>query len=307
MAQKELKRVEGKKFFNYKRRFGDRNDGWRVRSNDPFFGVIPHIMKTRLDSMVFFEDNIEVDVLESFVRKLRRETEMTDLSALMVVMTACLRAMSMYPKVNRFVCGRKVFARNYLSISLVIKKELSTKGEECTVTPRFDPDATIYDVWKIMHQEIISNKGENTDNATVAFAKIINAVPNFMIRIIVGLVKLLDNWGFLPQKLIEILPFHTSFFITDIGSVGINSVYHHLYEFGTCSVFLSVGKKEKKLVLNGDGTVSEKKFINYRFVIDERIADGYYYARVMKAFRKLMKNPEVLLEKPETVIEDDLK
>lgn len=307
MAQKEIKRVKNKKFFNYKRRFGDRNDGWRVRSDDPFFGVIPHIMKTRLDSMVFFEEDIDVEVIENFTRKLRRETEMTDLSVLMVVMTACIRAMALHPKVNRFVCGRKIFARNYLSISLVIKKALSLKGQESTVTPRFDPDATVYDVWNTMHQLIYENKGTETDNSTVKLAKLLNSVPNFVIRLIVGLVKTIDYFGFLPSAFIKILPFHTSFFITDIGSVGIKSVYHHLYEFGTCSVFLSIGKKEKRIVIDNDGNVQEKKYINYRFVIDERIADGYYYAMVMKTFRRLMKNPELLLEKPEKIVEDDLK
>ncbi|MDR1564759.1 MAG: hypothetical protein LBS74_07360, partial [Oscillospiraceae bacterium] len=291
MSKKEIKKIEGKKFFNYKRRFGDRNDGWRVRSHDPFFGIIPHLMHTRLDSMVFFEEKIDLEDLEAFVRQQRKDSDMTDLSIVMVIMSACLRAMAQYPKANRFIAGRKIFARNYLSIAMVIKKELTKDSTETTICPRFDPDASLHDVWETIHKAIDASKKVEDSNSTEKFAAIVNRLPVPLIQFFIFLIKAFDYCGLLPKALIKIIPFHTSYFITDIGSTGIGSVYHHLYEFGTCSVFLSMGKKEKYLALDGDGKPVERKFVNLRFVVDERVTDGFYYASVMKYLRKLLKNP----------------
>lgn len=119
-----------------------------------------------------------------------------------------------------------------------------------------------------------------------------------------SLVRHLDNLGFLPKAVNKASPFHSSIFITDIGSLGIKPVYHHLYEFGTCSVFLSLGKKERQPYFVS-GELVEKKVVGIRFVTDERICDGYYYASAIKMFKYYLKHPE-LLELPPEKIEEDL-
>ena len=287
-----------------KRRFGDRYDGYKVRAVDPFFVLIPHIMHQRNDSMVFFEEEVEVTELEKFVRRMRRESGLKNLNMLGVMMAAAVRMISQKPMVNRFVSGRKIYARNNITLSLSVKKEMSEEGEETVVKPEFEPTDTLYDVWKKLNRCVDDNKGEDKSNNTDLIAKIIGCLPGFLIKFVVFTVRSLDQIGKMPKFIHEFSPFHTSAYVTDIGSVGIDSVYHHLYNFGTCSFFLSIGRKRTVHKVGSDGSVSTHRMMTLRFVVDERICDGYYFGTIIRSFRKLLRNPEELLTPPSEVYRD---
>jgi len=304
---KPLKRVKGKEFFNYKKRRGDRKDGWRVKSyKDPYFQIMPHIMPMRCDAQVFFEDILETEALDKFVKTVRRDEslEMPELSRLAVVMAACVRAFSRYPKINRFVAGRKVYARNYFSISLTLKKSLHIEGEEETIKPNFNPDATLKDVYDSLVTMLSSAK--EVDNNTAAFVDKLTNLPQWLIRLVFRWINYADARKGLPKFLFNLSPFHTSIYITDIGSTGIGSVYHHIYNLGTTSAFISIGRREKKLVLDENGQPKYVNTIKFCYVIDERICDGFYYAKAVRYITHLLKHPEELLERPETITEDPL-
>ncbi len=304
------KRIPGKKFFNYKKKHGDRKDGWRVHSSDPIFYLIPHIMRTRLDSMVFFEERVDIESLDKFVRQTRRNNNMPQLARVIVFMAAFVRAFSQYPKLNRFVIGGKIYARNSFEISMTIKREMTIESPEETIKVSFDPDFTLQQVYDAVMNEINKVKGSKeetgTTNDTGAVAGIVSALPNCLIRGLVGHLRRKDNRKGVYKLIKEVSPFHTSVFITDIGSVGIGSVYHHLYEFGTCSIFAGVGKKEKMFVREDDGEIRDHQSINLRFTVDERIGDGYYYGKAIRYITHLLKHPEELLTPPESIIEDPL-
>ncbi len=305
--RKELKRVQGKQFFNYKRRLGDRKDGWRIHPyKDPYFQIIPHIMPQRCDSQVFLEEVIETEALDSFVRRIRldKDMDMPELSRLAVVMAACVRAFSRYPKTNRFVAGNKVYARNYFSISLTLKKSLDIEGEEETIKPKFNPDATLKEVYDLLTESLSSAK--TTDNETAGFVDYLSNLPQWLIKLIIWWANTCDNGRGLPAWLCDLSPFHTSTYITDIGSTGIGSVFHHIYNFGTTSAFLSMGKREKKLVLDKDGQPKYVNTIKFCYTIDERICDGFYYAKSSRYVCYLLKHPEELLERPTVINEDPL-
>lgn len=304
------KRIPGKKFYNYKNKRGDRKDGWRVHSNDPVFYLIPHLMRTRLDSMVFFEERVDIEELNRFVRQMRREGDMPQLSRVVVVMAAFVRAVSQYPHLNRFVVGGGIYARNSLRICMTIKREMTLEAPEETIKVAFDPDDTLKIVYDKVMGELSKVKGSldenDSTNDTGNIAGIVAALPNWLIRAVVNFLRRMDNRRGVPKLIDEVSPMHTSVFITDIGSVGIGSVYHHLYEFGTCSVFAGLGKIEKMLVRNDDGTVSNHESVNLRFTVDERIGDGYYYGKALRYIVQLLKHPDNLLTPPETVKEDEL-
>ena len=305
--RRKLKRVKDKKFFNYKRRRGDRTDGWRVHANDPIFDVIPHIMPQRCDSQVFFEEELDTTALDEFVRKTRRDAsmEMPELSRLTVVMAACVRAMAKYPKVNRFVAGRKIYARNYFSIALTIKQNMNIDAEEANLKLYFDPDYTLKQVYDIIMKQVGDSKNK-VDNATDGFVDKLTSIPQWAIRLFLSIVNSIDSRRGLPRWLYDLSPFHTSMYITDIGSTGIGSVYHHIYNFGTTSVFISIGRRDKKIVLDENGDPKNINIIKFCYVVDERICDGFYYAKAVRYINSLLKHPEKLLSPPETIIEDPL-
>ena len=144
------------------------------------------------------------------------------------------------------------------------------------------------------------NKGNDTD-LTI---RIVSALPGFLIKFVVWLLRSLDSVGLMPKFINRVSPFHSSAFVTNVGSIGLNPVYHHLYEFGTTSAFMAIGKKEVVNELQRDGTVLSKHVINMRFVLDERICDGYYFASAIKVFKHYVKHPELLLLPPEYISED---
>ena len=110
--------------------------------------------------------------------------------------------------------------------------------------------------------------------------------------------------GWLPLSLLEISPFHGSMILTDLGSLGIPPIYHHIYNFGTLPVFLAFGAKRRAVELDKEGKPVERKYIDYKVVTDERIVDGFYYATAFKYLKYYMKNPAALELPPEKVEED---
>lgn len=285
----------------YQRRFGDRYDGRLIRTIDAFNKIIPYIMTTRLDSQNLFEDKIEIDGLEEYIRNKRKDG--TKIGFLHIVIAAIVRTISQKPQINRFISGRKIYARNEILISLAIKKQMSEDGQETTIKMKFNPRDTIDDVVKKVIDAISENKKSELSNDTDRTADLFMKLPGFIIRFLVWLLKKLDNYGLMPRIINRVSPFHTSAFITDLGSLGIQPIYHHLYEFGTTSVFLAFGAKQKEKVVS-EGNNMERKYVTLKVVTDERIVDGFYYASSFKLLKKLIQNPEKLELPPEQVIED---
>lgn len=288
-----------------KKRFGDRYDGYRIRNIDPLFQIIPSVMRTRLDSMVFFDHELEITQLERFIRERRRD-DLPNLRMLHVFMAAMVRVMSQRPQLNRFIAGRNIYAHNDMRISLACKRELSLEGEETTIIPSFEPEDTLIDVVdkveNCIREEVYTAQADN--GATYAVARTLGAIPTFVKARFIDFVRALDKVGWMPRIINRASPFHASMFITDLGSCGIGPVFHHLYEFGTCSVFIAIGKKETRYELDANGQVQTKRYIGVKIVADERICDGYYYASSMRMLVRLIQHPERLLEPPEQVMVD---
>lgn len=288
-----------------KRKFGDRYDGYRVRHLDPLFEIIPSIMRTRTDAQVYFDYKLDITELEKFVRE-RRRSDMPDLRTLHVIMAALIRILSQMPRLNRFVTGKKVFARNCYSISIACKRAMSISVEETTITIEFEPEDTLYDVIEKVESAIRNDVLTENDNGTDKVAKTIGAIPTCIKSGFVKCIRGLDQLGFMPKAIHRASPFHASMFVTDLGSCGIGPIYHHLYEFGTCSQFVAIGKKETEYYIDYDGSTKSRRTIGMKIVGDERICDGYYYATAMKMLVRLIRRPEKLLAPPETVIMDNL-
>lgn len=287
----------------YRRRFGDRYDGRRLRSLDPFFKIIPYIMKNRMDSQIFFEEKVDITHTEAYIRK-RSKTSETRISMLHVFIAAIVRTLALRPALNRFIAGQKIFARNEILISLAIKKEMNIESTETTIKFKFDPTDTLEQVAEKIEKQIKENKDLEASNDTDKAARIIMLCPGFIVKFIVFVVRLLDYFGLMPKILNEVSPFHTSVFITDVGSLGISPVYHHLYDFGTTSIFVAFGTKRTEKVIDSNDNIVNKRFMTMRVVTDERIVDGHYFASAFKMYKTLIEHPERLESPPARVVSD---
>lgn len=284
-------------------KFGNRYDGRLLRSLDPFYTIIPFIMKERSDALVYFDDQIDINTTEAYIRQKKAEFR-KNISFLHIVIASIVRTLSQKPGLNRFIAGQRIYARNEILVSLSIKKELHEKGTETVVKMKFSPSDTLFDIAQKVNAAVIENKNENASNDTDKTAKLFMMCPRFLINFLIGFVKLLDYYGLMPKIINRVSPFHTSVFITDVGSLGIQPVYHHIYNFGTTSVFISFGKKQRTKYIDENNEIGDKRYIDLKVVADERIADGHYYATAFKLFKKLIQNPERLEVPPETVLED---
>ena len=282
---------------------GDRYDGWRLRNVDPMFSVAPFILKSRVDSQVLFEIKVPIDKIETFIRN--HKEDIPDLSIMHVVMASLIRLISQRPNLNRFVIWHKIFARNHVNFSIAIKRSMSDIGEETIIEPYFLPTDTIQKIVSKTNIELQNTLKASQDNSTDNLSKIFGFLPDFLLRSVVFLLSCLDKIGLMPKIFNHASPFHASFFLTNLGSIGIESIYHHLYEFGTCSMFVAMGKKTKENVIEKNGEIKTNKSILLKFVLDERICDGFYYARSMRMLENILSNPSDLLFPPKEVLIDE--
>ena len=187
---------------------------------------------------------------------------------------------------------------------MTIKKDMSTNGEETEIKLHLSPRDTAYDVYRKMNETITQAKSTPSDAGVDKTAFFMTLLPGVLLKFLVWVLKTTDYFGLIPKFLLEVSPFHGSVYFTSMGSLGISPVYHHLYDFGNLPIFGAFGCKRKALELQEDGSVVERKYIDFRFTLDERTVDGFYYAAFLKYFRRLFRRPEVLDTPPEEVAKD---
>ena len=274
--------------------FGFRSDGKKAKNIPPFFRVIPNIMMTRNDSQVYFKEDIVLNGMDAYISK--KMEEGIKISYMNIIFAAIVRIIAERPQLNRFAMNGCLYDRNELTVSLAIKKSLSDDGQETVLKMPFTGNENLLEIKEKMDSIIRLNKENTSENKTDRLANLLNLVPDFLLRFVIRFLVFADKHGFLIKPIIKASPFHTSVFLTNVGSLGIDSIYHHLYNFGTTSMFFAMGKKKKSYVYDDD-EIREEKCITLSFVGDERICDGYYFASSFKLLCKYLKNPELLEEK----------
>ncbi len=276
--------------------FGHRSDGKKIKKLTPIFKIMPCVMLDRVDSQVYFKQDIALKHLDEYID--RKAEEGIRLSYMNIIYAAIVRIIGERPRLNRFAMNGALYQRNKIYVSLVIKKSLTDDGVETPLKLKFNGDENIFEIKEKLDATIEKNKDVEAANKTDKLVSILSAIPSGLIRAIVKFLMFLDKHGIMPKKIIEASPFHTSVFLTNVGSLGIDSIYHHIYNFGTTSMFFSMGKKKKSYIYE-DEEFKEEKCITLAFVGDERICDGYYYASSFKLLLKYLKKPELLEENGE--------
>ena len=279
--------------------FGRRADGQRLSNIDPIIQFGPYVMVQRNDATNMLTEYIDYDPIAAYIRKRSKQDVKISFMALMIA--AYVRVVSQYPEINRFIMNSQVFARNQIVVSLTVVRNSKNKEnlDEALVKMKFKPDNTIDEVVRIIDEQLKDATDAAKDNGTVDFAaKLVHF--RILMKLIVKFARLTDRYGLLPGWLYDISPFHCSMYLTNIASIGLPSIYHHLYNFGNTSIFMALGKFERKLVATKDGPVL-KTVIPLGLTLDERICGGADYARCIGLFKKLLANPEQLEVRPESV------
>ncbi|MBR3586370.1 MAG: hypothetical protein IKO00_10140 [Oscillospiraceae bacterium] len=286
-----------------RRRMGDRKEGRLLRSLPGFAKFIPYIMPQRNDRYIHYEEAFEVTQLDRMLRKLRVDGY-KGIGILHFLIAAYIRGISRMPGINRFVVGRRIYARNNIEVVMTVKRALSIDATETTIKVVFEPTDTILDVYRKMNEKIDEIKSSEENNGTEDVADLIARLPRFLIRFALTVLRVMDYFGWIPQSLLNVSPFHGSMIITDLGSLRIGPIYHHIYNFGTLPAFIAFGAKRHAYELNRRGEMVDRKYVDCKFVLDEGIVDGHYWAQMLLAYRYMFEHPEILLSPPSKVVED---
>lgn len=288
---------------SYRRRSGDRREGRLLRSLPAFNKFIPYIMPQRNDAFLLYEESFEVTDVDKCLRA-ERVSGYKGIGFLHFMIAAYIRCISMLPGVNRFCVGRRIYARDNIEVVMTVKRSLSIDSSETTIKVCFEPTDTIFDVYRKMNEKIDEIKSDAGSNNTEEVAETLCRAPRFLLKFAILVLRILDYFGKVPQKLLDASPFHGSMIITDLGSLRIGPIYHHIYNFGTLPVFIAFGAKRHAYELDRHGDMVDKKYIDTKFVLDERICDGHYYSQFLQAMRYIFAHPEILEHSPTRVIED---
>ena len=285
--------------------WGDRSDGRKIRTLSPMAQITMYFQWERNICSNLFEESFEISHVERYIRQKRREG-LTDFGYTHVLLAAYVRGLCKFPQLNRFISGQQVFSRGEdIQYCMVVKKEMTLESPDTSIKVHLTRKDTAEDVYNKLNAAIEEvKKTQELDSGLENLIGYLNLIPGVVLKFVVWLLKFLDYFGLLPKFLLELSPFHGSLFFTSMGSLGIRPIYHHLYDFGNIPVFGAFGCKRRALEAQEDGSVVQKKYIDVKFVLDERIVDGYYYAAFFKHYRTLLRHPEVLDVPPEEIIND---
>ena len=271
--------------------FRDRSDGKRLRLS-AFNAILPYLMKGRNGSAVYFGRDIEVENAMRYVHRKNAETGSNRFSLFGILLAAGARTFFEKPDLNRFIMGKAAYQHRETSFSFVVKKRLSEDAAESIAKVRFEAADTVFEMMDRINEAIEFAKSEKkgADDLEIELA---NRIP-FGKAIMTGAFRLLDRLNVAPISMLRADPLYTSAFFANLGSIGLDAPFHHLYEWGTASLFVVLGRTFQKDVRLGDGSIARRTHIGLKATVDERISEGIYFAHAAALFQRYVLKPELL-------------
>ncbi len=275
------------------RKFGDRKDGTLLRDLDSMHFIVPLIYPNRCDNEAFISERIDLTNVNRFLEEKNKNDPEYKYNLFQIIVTAMLKAITLRPKMNRFIANKNTYQRNEVSASFVVKKMFSDTGAEALAFVHAKETDTLDTVHNEIYRQVSACRSEKADASTESM-DLFNKMPRWFSKFLVSIVRVLDRHGKVPASLIATDPYYSSIVLTNLGSIKLHSGYHHLTNWGTNSVFCAIGEKKPRPFYDENGNTEMRDSIDLGLTIDERIADGYYYSKTMRLIRKLLENPELL-------------
>ncbi len=279
------------------KKWGDRKDATWIRESDPMHTLMPYLLLGRTDNEALLNDDVDLTAVNEFLDKKNASDPEFKYTIFHVVLAAIAKTIWQRPAMNRFMQGNRLYQRNDISFSFVVKRKFSDKAEEALVIMKVDPDSEVpvlEQIYSRIKREVYKIRKENVQDDTTDFMALLTKLPRPLLKFVSRLLFWLENRGWLPSEIEKIDPYHSTCFVSNLGSIKMSASYHHLVDWGTNSFFVIIGEKKWKPVFKKDGTYEMKEMLPMGFTIDERIADGFYFANSVKILRYIMKHPEIL-------------
>ncbi len=277
-----------------------RPDGKKLKHLGVEYLVGAHVMKERTDAMNMITIDLPEAPMKEYLNRKRKEGKRY--SHLTLILAAMVRAFAEYPQLNRFVVNKRIYARNEISVGMVVLKGGKIDGASTISKMKFPPTGTIDEINDIINAYIATNREEGDINSTDKLANFLCSVPG-LLRVAVNFVKWLDKHNWCPKAIIEASPFHCSIILTDLASIKTNSIHHHIYNFGTTSISLAMGNL-REVPVRKKGEVVFERCLPLGIVTDDRIVSGNILGLAFRKFEKYLEHPDTLELPPEKVVSE---
>lgn len=276
-----------------KRRLGDRRDGRLMRDLDSLHFITAIIYPNRCDNEAYIGEKIDLTHINAYLEK--KNADQTDFPYTMfhVIVAALIKTITLRPKLNRFIVNRNFYQRNEVSAAFVVKKKFSDTAAEALAFVHATEESTLDTLHSDLFQQITACRSDRPDSSTDSM-DMLNRLPRFVGKAAVRILCWLDRHGLVPASMVETDPYYASVVLSNVGSIKLKSGYHHLTNWGTCSLFCLIGEKKLSPVFQPDGSYEMHETLELGITIDERLADGYYYAKSIKLLKYLLQHPELL-------------
>lgn len=281
--------------------FGRRPDGKRTANIEPIVRITPYLMPMRCDAQVFLQHRLDYEHLARYIAEQNQKGERV--TFMQIIVASYVRSVAEHPEINRYILNKQFFSRTNCTVSFnILKDPNDAEAGETAVKIKFDLTDTLYDVRDRMNAVINVNRGVGTQNFVDKLASGVLSVPGLPTAL-VALIRLLDRYGLCPGALLDELPFHTGMYITNNASIGLHHVNHHIYNFGSTSMFVGMGSLERIAVVE-DGKPRMKRYLPIGITVDERVTSGAHFSGFFGSICRYFSHPELLEVPPEKVLFD---
>jgi hypothetical protein len=265
--------------------------------------IVPYLLRTRTGSTVFFPQRIEVDGLLEWLRTTNAGRPAEErVSLFHVFLTAIGRTLRLRPEMNRFVAGRRTYEHREISVSFVVKASMSEEAPDTEARLVLSGRESVDDMRRMVDALVSRERGPERD-ADDRLVDFFASWPRPLLEMVSRGVTALDYHNALPRPLREAIPLFTSVYVVNTGSIGVDAPFHHLYDVGTASIFVSIGRAAREPVVGASGDVVARTVVNLVYTLDERASDGFYFARTAEVFRRLVSEPD-LLARPDVTVDE---
>ena len=291
-----------------KKKWGDRPDAVWLKDIPSMNRIMPGIMPNRADNEAYISVDVDYAPLKAYVEKKNEGCDPADKYTFFHVICAAVgKAFVLRPRMNRFICNRKLYQRDKITMGFTVKKKFDDKAEEALALFTYDEKETMDTFHEKIVKVIHSTKSDTEVDTSTGTMDFMSKLPQWLLNLVVDIVLWLDKRGWVPQSIVGSDPNHASIFLSNLGSIGLEIGYHHLVNWGTNSCFIVLGKKHLKMIHHPDGTEELKEVIPLGITLDERIADGYYYSGTVALVKTLLENPELLEAPADTPVEFSIR
>lgn len=273
----------------------NRRDGKLVKNIGSMNVLMPYILPKRQDSEVYINQKLDVTELVKYVEKKKKENPDVKLTYFHVFVTAIGKVVYNRPLLNRFVVNKRYYDRNEVSVSFVAKTEFNDESHELMSTIIVEENDTLDSIRDKITKKVTKVRNNN-NNSTDKAIDLVGKLPKLVRDIIMKLFMSLDKHDFLPQSMCEDNLYYSTVLVSNLGSIDCGAIYHHLTDFGTNSIVITIGDIHKEKIINKDSKEEIRDICEFGVCLDERIADGFYFIKSVKLLEEIFNNPKLLEE-----------